>query len=180
LGRPVGELVRAADVLGEIVVRAPHARKGYDRLWHTEFLASQPPGWHVTSDVGHLDRDGRLWIGGRLAHVISTAGGVRAPVGLEQAIESIDGLSSAAVVGIGPRGTQQIVAVVQPVTPPRSPRLAGLDFVDAVRAAAGDDIVAVFELPELPVDRRHNSKIDRTRLAAWAESALSGKRLGKP
>ena len=83
------------------------------------------------------------------------------------------------VVGIGPRGTQQIVVIVQPVTAPPAPRLAALDLVDAVRAVA-DDVVAVFEVPELPVDRRHNSKIDRTRLASWAERVLSGKRLTKP
>jgi len=111
--------------------------------------------------------------------VISTAAGLRAPVALEQAVESIDGLSSAAVVGIGPRGTQQIVVLVQPGTPPPSPRLAAPELVDAVRATAGDDVVAVFELPELPVDRRHNSKIDRTRLATWAEDVLGGKRLRK-
>jgi acyl-coenzyme A synthetase/AMP-(fatty) acid ligase len=179
-GLPAGDLTVDAGVFGEVVVRAAHARKGYDRLWHTEFAASQPDGWHATGDVGHLDEAGRLWIEGRLGHVISTAAGVRGPVGLEQAIESIEGVASAAVVGVGPSGAQQIVALVQPETPPSSPRLAELDLVDAVRAAAGDEVVAVFELPELPVDRRHNSKIDRTRLAAWAERALAGKRFGRP
>ena len=27
-------------------------------------------GWHRTGDVGHLDAEGRLWVGGRLAHVV--------------------------------------------------------------------------------------------------------------
>jgi acyl-CoA synthetase (AMP-forming)/AMP-acid ligase II len=179
LGRPVGELIAEPGVLGEIVVRADHARAGYDRLWHTEFVASRPRGWHATGDVGRLDGDGRLWVGGRLGHVITTDAGPRAPVALEQAIESIRDVAAAAVVGVGPRGTQQIVALVEPVAPLSSPRLAALDRVDAVRSAVGDSVVAVFELPELPVDRRHNSKIDRTRLAAWAESAVRGRRLRK-
>jgi hypothetical protein len=38
----------------------------------------------------------------------------------------------------------------------------------------------VFELPRLPVDRRHNSKIDRTRLAGWAAQALQGHRPRTP
>jgi cis-3-alkyl-4-acyloxetan-2-one decarboxylase / olefin beta-lactone synthetase len=179
LGRPIGELLATPDVVGEVVVRAAHARQGYDRLWHTEFAASQPLGWHATGDVGHLDHAGRLWIGGRLAHVISTVDGPRAPVRLEQAIESIDGVSSAAAVGIGPRGAQQIVVLAEPVAPPSSPRLAAFDLVDAVRAAIDEDVVAVFELPQLPVDRRHSSKIDRRRLAAWAEDVLGGGRLRK-
>jgi hypothetical protein len=33
-------------------------------------------------------------------------------------------------------------------------------------------------VPHLPVDRRHNSKIDRTRVADWAAVALGGGTLG--
>ena len=179
LGQATGALTSAPGVLGEVVVRAAHARSGYDRLWHTEFAASQPPGWHSSGDVGHLDASGRLWIGGRLGHVISTADGPMAPVRTEQAIELIDGVRSAAVVGIGPPGIQQVVAVVERVSPGHSPRSAALDLVDSVRNVVDEDIVAVFEVPELPVDRRHNSKIDRTRVAAWAASALAGGRLSR-
>ncbi len=180
LGRATGELTDAAEVLGEVVVRAAHAREGYDRLWHTEFAASQPVGWHRSGDVGHLDTDGRLWIGGRLGHVITTAAGPVAPVRLEQAIEALPGVELAAAVGVGPAGAQQVVAVIEPSPRLGSPRPAPIEVVDAVRAAVDEAVVAVFEVPELPVDRRHNSKIDRTRIAAWAGDALGGGRLGKP
>ncbi len=180
LGRATGELTGEPGLVGEVVVRAPHARSGYDRLWHTEFAASQPDGWHSTGDVGHLDELGQLWIGGRVSHVISTPDGPVTPVRIEQAIEGLEGVASAAVVGVGPPGLQRIVAVIQPVSAPRSPRSAALDIVDAVRAAVvGVDISAVFEVPALPVDRRHNSKIDRTRVAGWASAALAGGRLRK-
>ncbi len=181
VGRPHGEPTAAPGVVGEIIVRAPHARAGYDRLWHTEHVASQPPGWHATGDVGHLDTDGRLWIGGRLGHVIATSEGPVAPVRLEVAVETVAPVASAAVVGVGPRGVQQVVAVVQPELPPSSPQLAGFALADAVRAAvagaAGPDVAAVFEVPALPVDRRHNSKIDRARIAAWADEVLAGGRV---
>ena len=185
LGRPDGELTGEPDVVGEVVVRAAHARAGYDRLWHTQFRASQPRGWHATGDVGHLDGSGRLWIGGRLGHVITTADGPVTPVRPEQAIESIDDVAMAAVVGVGPLGDQQVVAVIERRSPSRRPRLADLEVADRVRravgaAVAGVGVVAVFEVPALPVDRRHNSKIDRTRVAAWAERALAGGPLGTP
>lgn len=181
LGRAIGELTVAPDALGEVVVRAPHARSGYDRLWHTEFAASQPLGWHSTGDVGHLDRLGRLWIGGRLSDVIAASTGVVAPVRIEQAIESIDHVALAAVVGVGPLGIQQIVAVIQPEPSIalKSPRLAPIELIDAIREATGVAVAAVFEVPQLPVDRRHNSKIDRTAVAAWADAALAGGRLRK-
>jgi acyl-coenzyme A synthetase/AMP-(fatty) acid ligase/pimeloyl-ACP methyl ester carboxylesterase len=180
LGRTRGDLTNAPGVVGEVVVRAAHARAGYDRLWHTQFRASQPPGWHSTGDVGHLDTDGRLWIGGRLGHVIATAAGPLAPIRPEQAIESIDGIAMATVVGVGPVGNQQVVAVVERRIPSRRSRVADLGLTDRVRAVVGADVAAVFEVPKLPVDRRHNSKIDRTRVAAWAERALAGGRLGTP
>jgi acyl-coenzyme A synthetase/AMP-(fatty) acid ligase len=184
LGQPNGELTDQPGVLGEVVVRAAHARLGYDRLWHTEHVASQPLGWHSTGDVGHLDSLGRLWIGGRIGHVIAAADGAIAPVRIEQAVESLDEVATAAVVGTGPPGIQQVVVIVQPVTAPRAARLAPLDAIERVRTAvrdrAGVDVAAVFEVSALPVDRRHNSKIDRARLAAWAGRTLAGGRLGTP
>jgi acyl-coenzyme A synthetase/AMP-(fatty) acid ligase/pimeloyl-ACP methyl ester carboxylesterase len=165
--------------LGEIVVRAPHARTAYDRLWHTSHLASQPNGWHVTGDVGFLDDERRLWVGGRLSHIIQTASGPMAPVGLEKAVEALDSIASAAVVGVGPEGNQQVVVVVERVEAESKPRFADLDLVDAIRGVSVTDVVAVFEIPKLPVDRRHNSKIDRTAVAQWASVALAGGSLGK-
>jgi acyl-CoA synthetase (AMP-forming)/AMP-acid ligase II len=178
LGRPAGEPTADPGVVGEVLVRAAHARTGYDRLWHTQHRSSQPLGWHATGDVGHLDGQGRLWIGGRLGHVIAAADGPIAPVRLEQAIESISGVDAAAVVGVGPRGAQQLVAVLRPDDPVRRPRQAPTQVAAAVRRAVGRDVVAVLEVPGLPVDRRHNSKIDRTRIAAWAEGVLAGGRMG--
>jgi hypothetical protein len=49
-----------------------------------------------------------------------------------------------------------------------------------VRAKAGGvDVAAVLVVPSLPVDKRHNSKINRTRVARWAERVLSGGRIGR-
>jgi acyl-CoA synthetase (AMP-forming)/AMP-acid ligase II/pimeloyl-ACP methyl ester carboxylesterase len=172
-GRAVGELSAAADVLGEVVVRAPHQKDRYDRLWATERASSRHPGWHHTGDLGHLDSEDRLWIGGRLAHVITTSGGPLAPVGVEQAVERLPGIRQAACVGVGPVGTQQIVVIV--TTDGSSTGLADLDLTARVRDAAGVDVAAVLVRPSLPVDIRHNSKIDRAALAGWASTLLAGR-----
>ncbi|MCZ2263543.1 alpha/beta fold hydrolase, partial [Isoptericola sp. QY 916] len=129
VGRPVGGgevLVSALDddgdatgapsadpgVLGEVLVRAGHLKERYDRLWLTDVAAERdtPPGrWHRTGDVGHLDDQGRLWIEGRLAHVLRTADGPLAPVGPEQHVERVPAVRRAAVVGVGPAGVHQAV-----------------------------------------------------------------------
>jgi acyl-CoA synthetase (AMP-forming)/AMP-acid ligase II/pimeloyl-ACP methyl ester carboxylesterase len=169
---------RPSDI-GEILARAAHQRLGYDRLWHTTHLASQPAGFHRTGDVGSIDAEGRLWVKGRVQHLIWTNAGPVGPVGLEKLVEDLDTIRSAAVVGVGPKGNQQVVVVVELDNPGRKAALADMGLIDQVRAISDRDVVAVFEIPELPVDRRHNSKIDRTAVAAWADKALAGGPLGK-
>ncbi|WP_232466262.1 alpha/beta fold hydrolase [Diaminobutyricimonas sp. LJ205] len=197
-GTASGDPTAAPGITGEILVSAPHIKDHYYRLWLTqhESVRDTPAGerWHRTGDVGHLDVSGRLWVEGRLHHVVVTAAGVLTPVGPEQRVEQVPGLGRAALVGIGPAGTQQPVIVAEAVPPVRMPRLAPAELTARVREAAAVPVTAsadavqvaavpvaaVLLVPELPTDIRHNSKIDRTRLAAWAASVLAGERLGRP
>lgn len=178
-GEPTGALSTDPGRLGEIVVRAPHAREGYDRLWLTEHRASQPAGWHRSGDVGQLDESGRLWVGGRLGHVITTPSGPLAPVDAEQRIEMLDDVALAAVVGVGPVGTQATVVVIQVATEAHPVGGASIQLLDRIRAVVDDDIdiAAALVVRELPVDRRHNSKVDRAAVASWAARALAGERV---
>ncbi|WP_259557025.1 alpha/beta fold hydrolase [Brachybacterium sillae] len=183
-GRPAGEPTDRPGVVGEILVQAPHVRDRYLMLWGTTRESSRVPGWHATGDVGHLDADGRLWVEGRVAHVIAAADGLLTPVRVESAAESVPTVRRAGAAAVGPRGTQQLVVVVEtveearPGTPTR-PRAASTALQEAVRRAVreatGHDVVAVFTTRTLPTDVRHNSKIDRARLSRWAEDSLAGR-----
>jgi acyl-CoA synthetase (AMP-forming)/AMP-acid ligase II len=164
-----------ADRPGEVCVRAAHVKDRYDRAWATERAASRHPGWHRTGDVGHLDGAGRLWIEGRLAHVVVRADGPVTPVPVEQRVEALPDVRAAATVGVGPRGTSQVVVVVVPARPRRGP-LAGPELAAAVRGVAGVDVAAVLLAASLPVDVRHQSKVDRARVGRWAERVLAGRR----
>lgn len=179
----------ASGVLGEVVVSAPHMKAGYDRLWLTDARSKRDStpdrDWHRTQDVGHLDDAGRLWIEGRLQHVVTSPEGPVAPGGPEARIDALAGVHRAAVVGVGPVGTQAVVAVVEPSPVPgvRSPRpgLADAELTRQVRSAAAPvPVSAVLVTDTVPVDIRHQSKIDRTRLAGWAERILSGGKVGRP
>ncbi len=167
---------------GEICVRSPHVKDRYDNLWMTQRESSRPPGWHRTGDVGHLDDEHRLWVEGRLGHVIHTAGGPVTPVGIEQAVERLAGVDAAAAVGVGPRGSE-VVAVVVVASGTRSrrrplarTRLADADLTADVRAAAGTPVAAVLNTNRLPVDIRHASKVDRAAVSARADRVLAGRR----
>ncbi|MEI3865829.1 alpha/beta fold hydrolase [Microbacterium sp. CCNWLW134] len=184
-GRATGNPSEASGVLGEILVSAPHLKDHYDRLWLTDREAARETPvdggrWHRTGDVGHLDAEGRLWVEGRVPHVLVTADGPLAPVGPEQQIEKVDGVRRAAVVGVGPQGLRQAVAVIETTPATKAPGLAAPELAARIRTATDVSLVAVLAVPALPTDIRHNSKIDRTRLSVWAERVLAGERPTTP
>ncbi len=169
-GVPVDDLTDTREVTGEIAVRASHIREGYDRLWATNARASRNLGWHRTGDVGHLDEAGNLWVEGRLAHVISTAEGPLTSISLEQ-LAILNGAVNAACVGIGPLGTQQAVLIIEEAGPSH---LLNAAESDRFRQACDFPFAAVMRIDRMPVDIRHNSKIDRLHLSAWASEILGG------
>ncbi len=177
-GRAVGPLSSDVGTLGEICIRTAHMRDGYDKLWMTESVASQPDGWHRSGDVGHFDDEGRLWVEGRIGHVITTPAGPVTPVGIEHAVSALEGIEMSAAVGVGPQGTQQVVVVLILADGGRRADLADEALADRIRdVVARVEVAAVLTVPSLPVDKRHNSKINRTRVAAWAEKVLAGGRM---
>jgi len=166
------------DLTGEIVIRCAWMRDRYDRRWATQHRADVPRGWHRTGDVGHIDEQGRLWVEGRLAHVILTAQGPVTPVPGELAAQRASGARLAGLVGVGPLGTQVPVAVLQMPGPALG--LADVDLTrrvrEGVRDATGLELAAVLTMRALPVDVRHRSKVDRQRIAREAAVFLAGER----
>lgn len=176
VGVPGEDLTVETGVLGEVVVSGPHLLARYDRAWAVHRCSARPAGWHRTGDVGRLDDAGRLWVLGRVVHLVSTPEGPVPPYGVEGRVEAVAGVRRAALVGVGPAGTQQVVVVVVPEGDgPRVPLLPPAGLADRVRAAAGVPVAAVLQRRWLPVDIRHASKVDRTALARWATARLHGR-----
>jgi acyl-coenzyme A synthetase/AMP-(fatty) acid ligase len=181
VGKPVsGCDVRIDDQTSELLVSAPWMSAGYDSLWLTQHNARPVVNtdghlvtWHRTGDVGHVDSEGNVWIEGRLVHVIHTSRGPVAPVPLEIAIEALPNVVRVAAVGVGPVNVQQIVIVVETINSSDGP--AGTELTQAVRVALAPlTIAAVWTTKKLPVDIRHNSKIDRTAVSKQMSAILSG------
>ena len=167
-------------VTGEVLVSSPWMSSGYDSLWHTQYLArptmcvdGTTQIWHRTGDVGHYDIDGNLWIEGRVVHLIHTDTGTVTPVPLEIAVEALPAVLRAAAVGVGAHGTQQVVIVVETANHSDGP--ADAELTASVRAAVSPQAVAAVWLSKkLPVDIRHNSKIDRTAVGVYMSEILAG------
>lgn len=179
-GVPAADIApdRAGTATGEIVVRCTWMRDRYDRRWATQHRADSPRGWHRTGDVGHFDEQGRLWVEGRLAHVLVTAEGPVTPVAAELAAQRAARVALAALVGVGPIGTQ--VPIIVLLAPGPTMGLADVDLTsrvrEAVREVTGLELAAVLTMRSLPVDVRHRSKVDRIRIAREAADYLAGER----
>jgi len=186
------QVSREPGVVGELLVRAPHLKARYDQLWATEdasrLVGPDGSSWHRTGDVGHLDARGRLRVQGRTAHLVRTAEGVVTPIGVELAAQSVVaarpgegvGVARAAATGVGPAGTQALVVVVETDPPARRAAGAPAELVAAVREAVRTvpgrpEVAAVLVVPTLPTDVRHDSKVDRTLVGAWAAERLAGR-----
>jgi len=162
----------AEGAVGEILVAAPWMFDGYAQRWTVNVATTAHRSgrrFHRTGDVGYL-HNGNLYHLGRLQHVIWTSTGPLSSVAVEQPIEQGTDWTVAAV-GIGPRAVQVVALVVGGTG---KLRLAAPDVAASVRARAAHPIAAVLT-GDLPLDRRHRSKIDRTTLALDANRLLSGR-----
>jgi acyl-CoA synthetase (AMP-forming)/AMP-acid ligase II/pimeloyl-ACP methyl ester carboxylesterase len=174
---------------GEILVDAPWVSEGYLGLWATE-RAARPPSrglsdhgtgaerWHRTGDVGHVDAAGRLWVEGRAIHVISSSNGPITSVPIERLVERELDLARVSAVGVGPFGQQQLVVVLEESD--ADVGLASPELAARVRDVVTEPVASVLSLKHAPVDIRHNAKIDRVAVAAWASNVLAGRRSRPP
>lgn len=143
----------AANAPGEIVVSGGHVLPGYVRGIgdeETKFRVDDTT-WHRTGDMGYLDREGRLWLLGRCAARIADQRGTLYPFAVECAVSAQPGVRRAAVVSW--RGQRVLVLEFD-----RSGPVPDLAAIRQSVAWAKLDAVRVYD--SLPVDKRHNAKID--------------------
>jgi acyl-CoA synthetase (AMP-forming)/AMP-acid ligase II len=151
---------------GEIVVAGDHVLGGYlDGVGDDETkIHAGDRVWHRTGDAGYFDAAGRLWLLGRCAARVQDSDGVVYPFAVECAASDIAGVARSALV----RHHGRRLLVVEPRADGGGMRAA---------PAAGDLRAALMErlawarlsdvriVGRVPVDRRHNAKVDYPALA---------------
>ena len=151
-----------AGEVGELVVSGEHVCRDYYRNPQAvrENKIAEPGGtvWHRMGDTGSFDGAGRFWIAGRVHSTIWRQGEPVHPQLVEQAAHGEDPrIRRVAAVGLPDPSLGERVAVVVETG-------AGEELRDEIRARLAaasqpcDEIVLTTE--PLPVDPRHNSKID--------------------
>jgi acyl-CoA synthetase (AMP-forming)/AMP-acid ligase II len=172
---PTGEI-------GELIVRGPQVSPAYvtGGEGHNAMAKIRDGDaiWHRLGDVGTLDDQERFWYCGRKSQRVITSAGTLFTISVEAQLNQHPHVSRSALVGVGPLGKQQAVIIFEPCTKSWDQNSTD-QLLEEVRAEAvrilGEHILAgVWASPgKLPVDVRHNSKINREALAAWAAKKLN-------
>jgi acyl-CoA synthetase (AMP-forming)/AMP-acid ligase II len=177
-------LLVGAGQVGEITVAGPTATDAYWRRDEATRVSkiheTLPDGAtrvvHRMGDLGWIDRDGRLWFCGRKSQrVVVDALTTLCTEQVEPVFNTHPDVRRTALVGVGARRAQAPVLCVElreGVRRDQHARIAqelrhlGEGFVHTAK------VQAFLFHPRFPVDIRHNAKIGRETLAAWAARRL--------
>ena len=157
VGKPVPEIqvMIEGEALGEILVTGEHVLKGYLNTEKNKETKVTLGGkiWHRTGDLGYLDEDENLWLMGRVNVSFLTKAGVTIyPFAIETMGMSIDGVQACAVIEFAGKATLCYTG---------SPALEKLKSI-----TINSGIEVWLPLPKIPVDSRHNAKVNYLELHA--------------
>jgi acyl-CoA synthetase (AMP-forming)/AMP-acid ligase II len=185
---PIGDwsddLVLPPNVVGEITVAGPTATDGYFNRDAATALAkireTRADGTtrvvHRMGDVGYMDADGRLWFCGRKTHRVRTRDGELYTEQVEPVFNTHPDVLRTALVGVGHANAQVPVLCVElrrVVAASQWPRIEH-ELREIGRAHVHTARIERFlRHPGFPVDIRHNAKIGREALAAWAATKVT-------
>lgn len=180
--------------VGEITVAGPSATDSYfNREAQTRLAKILERGdgaaaaadriVHRMGDLGWFDAEGRLWFCGRKSQRVVTAAGTLCTEQVEPVFDTHPEVCRTALVGIGERGHQRPLLCVElrsGIGKSEHARIAGelRHLGEGFVHTAAVDTFAFH--PAFPVDIRHNAKIGREKLAAWAARELRRGRAFEP
>ena len=171
-GQPVMTLVDCPErVIGEIVVSGDTVSREYLRRPEATATSKIHDGdrvWHRMGDMGYLDAAGHLYFCGRKAHVVSTPDRTFHSVPVENVFNRHPQVRRSALIEVAGGPALAIEPASWPLTPQARQTLAA----ELRAVGVGDPVTAAIRRfyfhQSFPVDARHNAKIFRDRLGAWA------------
>lgn len=153
---------------GEIWVSGQHVARSYLGNSSANLINKrQDEGgrwWHRMGDIGYFDSQGCLWILGRINSGIQHSGKRIYPVPVEAVIEMQPFVQRAALVGMADSFAEEKAVLVIELNPTHSPPNDWENQLLALCAKHDWPISAIYPITRLPLDLRHNSRIDYTAL----------------
>lgn len=158
----IDDYLAPASEVGEIVVKGPHVLQEYlgdPELFAKNKIKDGDDTWHRTGDAGVMDREGNIFIHGRVAKRLVNRGVNMYPVPFEQQLMEIEGVSFSSVVEKG----EKVFAVIEAdVSQHEKSNILTIAY-EKLRRLEPDQVIF---LKKIPRDPRHNSKVDYEKLSA--------------
>jgi acyl-CoA synthetase (AMP-forming)/AMP-acid ligase II len=169
--------------VGEIVVQGPWVTRKYFNAPNNanQFakIAEGDDSWHRMGDLGWLDEQGRLWFCGRKGQRVITKSETLYTLPCEAIFNTHPKVKRSALVGVGEKGDQEAVIVVEPeekdlINASDEREALIQELLELGKRFPHTEQIKFFLMhPEFPVDIRHNAKIFREQLADWAEEKVT-------
>ena len=154
--------------IGEIVVAGDHVCKSYynnaEATRKTKIVDADGTVWHRTGDLGRQDRQGCVWLVGRVHNAIRRGDEWVFPVQAEVALKQLEFTDRAAFLGIpdDELGERSCAAVtLHPDAPAHRECKRRIYTALQIRDIPVDQVVIV---DDIPMDPRHNSKVEYDKL----------------
>ncbi|OLD88478.1 MAG: hypothetical protein AUG55_00075, partial [Candidatus Rokubacteria bacterium 13_1_20CM_4_70_13] len=163
------EVPLAPDEEGEIWVQSPGVMTGYYNNPEDTRTVLLPGGWLRTGDLGFVDKEGFLYVTGRLKDLIILAGENVPPADVEEIVDQVDGVRYSAAVGIESEraGTQRLHVVAEvrgEGAPPEEYHGLVREIVSRVHKQRGHRPARVLLVRAGTVPKTSSGKIQRSRL----------------
>ena len=172
--------------IGEILVSGDHVLKQYidnpsanrENKIPRANVKETKSVWHRTGDCGYQDAQGRLWLSGRVKDTVRYGKAIFQPYPIEQQMDQDKDVQRSAII----HANDQVFLFIQLIASQDKGRkeallqrlinIANVQFNS--QACAGNsekvvDHIQYVEIDKIPVDGRHNSKIDRPLLRELLE-----------
>jgi acyl-CoA synthetase (AMP-forming)/AMP-acid ligase II len=168
-------LAPVASDVGEICVSGAHVSRGYINAGRPSaedrHFEADGKWWYRTGDFGYEDAKGRLWIAGRAGTAVRQKSGAMYPIPLEAMIDELPFVRRSALVGLGNAdAAQQLRLNVE--LEPGTPLPGGWETEVRSMCARGSwRLEEIRVVRRIPMDRRHNARIDYRRLRARGAAA---------
>ncbi|MBO5790454.1 MAG: AMP-binding protein, partial [Clostridia bacterium] len=155
---------------GEIIVKGDNVMLGYYRNEEANASAFTEDGWYRTGDVGYMDKDGYIFITGRMKSVIVLDNGKNVfPEEIEEYIGRIPGIVESVVVGRkNEEGSVVLTALIVPdydFYKDKSPEEIEAKIKEDIRSMnkklAAFKQVKTVEIREEPFEKTTSRKIKR-------------------
>jgi acyl-CoA synthetase (AMP-forming)/AMP-acid ligase II len=155
---------------GEILVKSPGLMQGYYRNPEATRQVLMPDGWLRTGDLGFVDRDGCLYVTGRLKDVIIVGGENIGPADIEELVDQVPGIRYSGAVGVDSErlGTQRLYVVAEvrdPTTDHDTLSHLTREIVQRVHEGRGHRPARVLLVKPRTIPKTSSGKIQRARLA---------------